>query len=345
MARRHTASLKLILSVIFLASCGGGGGGDENLAEQTEAVDEAYKTVAAKRKVMDTPAARVEITKEFLNEYPSSKHTAGAVDAIYWYQGTELSDKKGALNYTEALRGRISDPEIAKEVDKLLIGYYGDAGMTTKMIEVVERLAAAGAIDFDDHWSVINGAVNAEDWKLARDYCDKARELATAEAFRAEYPNRDLSDGEVAEAVGHRAGMLLVADGWARANQGQLTEALADFAEADKLIPRYYFDIPEYDLYVYWGRTLMMLGDFEAAIERFAFNGLVMQNEEAMAGLKQAYARKNGDGSGFEEYAAELHRKVARTIDDFEMNDYAGTRHRFSKLQSEVTLLTFWFPT
>jgi tetratricopeptide (TPR) repeat protein len=345
MARRHPAILILLLGSIVLASCGGEEGRVEKAAEQSAAVDEAYRRVLVERKVMDTPAERVAITKEFLDDYPSSRHTADAIDAVYWYQGTELDDKTGALAYAEVIRGRISDPEIAAEVDKLLIGYYGDAGLVAKMIGAADRLAAAGTLDFDAHWSVIDGAIKAEDWKLARDYCARARKMATDAALQTEYPDREFTAEEIAESVNDRVGKLLVKDGWARANQGEVDEALADFAEADKLIPRYYFDIPEYDLYVYWGRTLMMLGDFEAAIERFALNGLVMQNEEALAGLKQAYAGMHGSGSGFDAYAAKLHLEVARPIDGFEMADYGGTRHRFSDLRSDVTLLTLWFPT
>jgi hypothetical protein len=294
---------------------------------------------------MDSAEERVAITKAFLDEYPDSRHTAGAIDVVYWYQGTELDDKAGALSYAEAARARIHDRDVAREVDRLLIGYYGEAGMASAMVELAGQVAAAGALDFDDHWNVIQGAVNAGEWTLARDYCARARKMANAAAFRAEYPDRDLSQEEIEEAVNHRAGMLLVKDGWARANLGQIDEALADFAEADNRIPRYYFDVPEYELDVYWGRTLMMKGAFGAAIERLAAQGLILRNEKALAGLKEAYVGMHGSESGYEEYADELHQSIARPIDDFEMADYEGNPRRFSDLRGDVTLLTLWFPT
>ena len=343
MAKRYLAII--ILSTIVLASCGGGERGEENVAKQNTAADEAYRRVRSERKVMDSPAERVAITKAFLEEYPESEHTAGAIDVVYYYQGTELDDKTGALSYAEAARSRINDRDVAREIDKLLIGYYGEAGMAAEMVELADQVAAAGALDFDDHWNVIEGGAKAGDWKLVRDYCARARKMTNAAALRAEYPERELSQKEIEEAVNHRAGMLLVKDGWARANQGQVDEALADFAEADNLIPRYYFDVPEYELYVYWGRTLIMKGAFGAAIERLATQGLILRNEEALAGLKEAYVGAHGSDSGYEEYAEELHRRIAPPIDDFEMADYDGNRHWFSDLRGEVTLLTLWFPT
>jgi tetratricopeptide (TPR) repeat protein len=287
----------------------------------------------------------VATTKRFLDAFPESVHSADAIDVIFYYQGTEMDDAMGAAKYAESVRDRISDPEIAREVDRQLIGIYGEVGMVTEMIVLADRLAAAGALDFSDHWKLIEGAVIAEDWKLTRSYCEKARKLANTDAYRADFSDKTFSEEELVKAVGEREGKLLVKDGWARANLGQTDEALADFANADRLIPRYYFDIPEYDLNVYWARTLMMKGDYEAAIERLATDGLVMRNEDALAGLKQAYVGINGDGSGFDAYAADLHKKIATTIDDFEMPDYEGKRHRFSEIRSDVTLLTLWFPT
>jgi hypothetical protein len=335
----------LLSGVIALVGCGNDGSGGESAGDKSAAVDEAYAEVRAERKVMDSPAERVAITKEFLEKYPSSEHTAAALDAIYWYQGTEMNDMAGALGYAEKLRARIDDPETAVDVDKLMIAYYGEAGKTAKMVDLAQRLAAAGELGFDDHWNVIDGAVKAGKWQLSREYCTEAAKIVSAEAYRRENAARELTDEEVAEAVDLRRGMLLVKDGWARANLGDPDGALAVFAAANELVPRYYFDIPEYDLYVHWGRTLIMKGDFDTAIDRFALNALVMQNEDALAGLKEAYAGAHGSGDGFDAWAAELHLEIAPVLDDFEMPDYAGNRHRFSDIQGDVTLLTLWFPT
>lgn len=338
----------LIILWMMIAGCGSGEQAGDDRSHSTQpatSVDDVHRRITKERKVMDTPTGRVAITKKFLEDYPSSQFTADEIEILYWYQGTELDDRAGALSFITDLRRKIDDPAVAEAIDKLLIGYYGEAGKKAKMIEGARRLEAAGALDFDSCWRVIDGAITAGDWQLARDYCAKARPKATADALRSEYPDKRFSETEITETIDQRVGMLLVGDGWARANLGEVDEALADFAEADKLIPRYYFDIPEYDLYVYWGNTLLVKGDFAAAIDRFAFNGLVMRNNAALAGLKRAYAGQHGSEDGFNAYAKQLHRTVARTIHDFEMPNYAGERMRFTDIQGKVTLLSLWFPT
>lgn len=335
----------LILSAFVVAGCGDGEQGNESAARRVTTADDAYEEVLKKRKVMDSMDERLALTREFLAEFPESEHTARAVDAVFYYLAEQRGDTSGAIAYAETIRDRIDDPDIAQAVDRVMVGLYAKAGMAGKMAILADRLAEAGALDFDDHWNVVEGAVKAEDWRLVRDYCARAREMANAEGCKADEPNREFSEEELSDAVNNRVGMLLVKEAWARANQGDTGAALADFARADKLIPRYYFDIPEYGLNVHWARTLIMEGKFESAIERLATDGLVMRNESAMAALEAAYVGLHGDRSGFEAYTAELHHRVARTIDDFEMPDYAGVRRRFSDLRADVTLLAFWFPT
>lgn len=335
----------LMLSVIVTVGCGGDKGDGETAVTQSTPADDAYQAMRKERKVMDSPEDRVAITKKFLEEFVESDHTASSLDAIFYYQGTEMDDQAGALKYAETVRAKITDPAVALAVDKILIGFYAETGAAARMKVLADRLAAAGALNFNDHWNVVEGAVKAGEWELVRDYCVKARQFADAEALKAEDPDREYADGEIEKIVQERLGMLMVKDNWARANQGQVDEALAAYAEADKMVPRYYFDVPEYDLFVYWGNTLLKKGDYDGAIERFAFNALVMQNEDALAGLKEAYARKAGNANDYEAWAHKLHLSVAPTQDDFEMADYDGKRHRFSDIRGDVTLLSLWFPT
>ena len=70
-----------------------------------------------------------------------------------------------------------------------------------------------------------------------------------------------------------------------------------------------------------------------------------MRNEEALAKLKEAYIGMHGSISGYEEFADGLHRRIAPRLDEFEMADYQGNRHRFSDLRGDVTLVTLWYPT
>lgn len=336
----------LMLGVAVLAGWGIINGTGSRAAEDDQtAVDDAYKKATEARREADTTEEKLAIIKAFLGDYPESKHTAQAVRIVVYYQGENLGDMEGAISYVEGIRDVIRDPDIARQVDKRMVESYGEAGMIKKMVSVADRLGTAGELDFSDHWNVIESAVRAEEWALVRDYCRRAMGMASAEAYRADYPDDEFTDEEVDAAAKNRLGMLLVKNGWARANQGQLYDALADFARADDLVRRSYFDVPEYDLDLYWGKTLMMTGEHEAAMEKFAADGLIMRNEEALAGLKEAYVAVHGEESGFQAYASKLHRDIAKTVEDFDLLDYEGDRRRFSDLKGDVTLLAFWFPT
>jgi hypothetical protein len=312
--------------------------------DQTSKVDEAYQQAMEKRRAVEPIEERLAITKAFLDEYPESKYTPRAIGAVVYYYGA-LEDMPGAVTYIEALRGKITDADIAKDVDKEMVVMYGEAGMTEKMIALADQLAADGALDFGDYWNIIEIGVKAEDWKLVQDYCARTEPLANADAFRTNYPDEDFTDEEVQKAGNNRKGMLLVKSGWARANLGEVDEALANFAEADKLVRRSFLDIPEYDLNLYWANTLMMKGEFRDAANRFATDALVMGNEDAQAGLKKAYAKTIGSDEGFKAYAANLHKSIAKPMKDFSLADYSGKRHEYAAIKGDVTLVAFWFPT
>ena len=310
-----------------------------------EKAEEAYQAMAEKRRATESTAEKLALTKRFLDEYPETDRTASALGAAFYYQGEDIGDMPGAVAYAESVRGKIGDPEIAKAVDKEMLYVYGASRMFPKMTEVAERLAAEGSLDFSDHSTIIEAATNAGEWKIALEYCGKAEPLATEESYRKQYPDKQFKEGEIEKAAKYRAGMLLVMGGWARANLGEVDRALADFARADKLVNRSYFDTGDFNLNLYWGETLLMKGDHRAAAEKLAADALVMRDEKAIAGLKKAYAATHDGEAGFDAYAAELHRSIAKSVGDFELSDYSGKRHRLSDLRKEVTLLAFWFPT
>ncbi|UCH83238.1 MAG: hypothetical protein JSW50_12345 [Candidatus Latescibacterota bacterium] len=339
--------ITILLLVVFAAVCIGDARMPGAIAQegtQTTAVDDAYKQAMEKRRAAEPIEDRLAITKAFLDQYPESKYTARSIGAVVYYYG-RLDDMPGAVAYTEALRAKISDATIARDVDKEMIVMYGEAGMTDKMIALADGLAAEDALDFGDYWSIIEIGIDSENWKLARDYCGRAEPLANAEAFRANYPDEDFTDEEIEKAGDNRKGMLLVKGGWARANQGEIDEALADFAQADGLVRRSYLDVPEYNLNLYWGKTLMMKGDFRNAGKRFAADALVMGNDDAHDGLRKAYIEVNGGEDGFKAYAVNLHKSIAKPMQSFELPDYNGKRHRYDNLKGNVTLVAFWFPT
>ncbi len=337
----------LVLGAVALAAWGGVAGAADTPEKGAGAMaaDEAYNKAMTARRAVEPIEERLAITKKFLDDYPESSHTANAISAVVYYQGNALDDMDGAIAYAEAIRAKITDPDVADALDKELMVVYGEAGKMDKMLAIANTMEAGDKLKFNDYWSIIESGMQAEEWKLVRDYCVKAKGMANAETFKSDWPDNDVSGEELKVAGDNRTGMLMIADGWARANQGETDEALADFAAADKLVRRSMFDRPEYNLNTYWAKTSLMKGDYQAAIDRCAIDALVMKNKDALAGLKTAYAGLNGSEDGFDAYTKDLHKKIAPPVEDFELADYDGKSHKYGDLKGQVTLLAFWFPT
>jgi tetratricopeptide (TPR) repeat protein len=313
--------------------------------DEGASIDEAYKSMIEERRGFESMADRLAVTKKFLAEYPDTKYTARLIMHVYYYQAERLEDIEGAVAYAEELRGKVETAEFVAAYEKSLGEIYGEAGLLDKMVAIADKLEAAGEMNFNDYWSIVQIATANDEWKMVRKYCAKGRPLANAESFRSDYPERDFTDEEVEKAGANRLGMISGKDAWAMANLGQIDEALAEFASAGKSISRSYVGVLEYDVGLHWAKTLLKKGDYEGAIEQFAPEALIMSNEDALAGLRKAYAKKNGSEDGFEGYAEKLHFEIAPKVKDFELPDYDGKRVKYRDVRGDVTLLAFWFPT
>ena len=315
--------------------------------EGDKAIGEAYRTMIEKRRGFESMADRLALTKEFLADYPDTKYTARLIMHVFYYQAERLQDTTGAVAYAEELRGKVTTPEFVTAYEKSLGEIYGEAGMLDEMVAIADKLEAAGEMKFEDYWTIVQIATANDEWKMVREYCGKARPLANAQAYRSDYAERDLSDEEVEKGGANRAALISGRDAWALANLGRVDEALAGFAEADKSIGRSYVGVIDEDIGLHWAKTLLMAGDYDGAIEKFAPEALIMCNEDALAGMKEAYAKKNGGGAGdgFDDYLQQLHVEIAPEVEQFALPDYNGKRLKYADIRGEVTLLAFWFPT
>jgi tetratricopeptide (TPR) repeat protein len=320
-------------------------GVDGVTGDEPAAVDQAYKEMIDQRREHDEMSERLALTKEFLQQYPESKYTARLIGHVYYYQAEQLGDVPGAIEYAEDLRAKLTDPDIISDFDRRMVELYGEAGMLDRMSTLAGRLEEEGEMKFGDYWNVIEIATNNEKWKMVREYCGKAKPLTTADAYRSDYPQYDFTDEEVRKAADNRSGMVAGKDAWALANLGRADEAMAGFETAGKTLNRSYIGVLDYDIGLYWAKTLLMEGDYDGAIDRFAPEALIMGDEDALAGLKKAYVGKNGGEDGFAAFAGKLHAAVAPRVKEFELPDYQGERNEYGDIKGEVTLLAFWFPT
>lgn len=339
-----------IVSALLLLFCVWGGAvglaaAGDDAGKQSKDAETAYKDMMEERHTYPDVKDRMALTKGYLAEYPETKHTARLLGHVFYYQGEAQGDVPGAIAYAEGIRQKIKDPAIAQDIDVKLVELYGRADVTDKMLALAGKLEADGVLKFGDYWGIIEVSTKNADWEVVRRYCEKASPLTTAEVYRNEWSQYEFTDEEAERAARNRRGMLAAKDGWAKANTDKTEEALADFVAAEDLVNRSYLGIPDYDLNLHWANTMLMTGDYDGAIARFAPDALIMGNDEAREGLKKAYVGKNGGEAGFDAFAEKLHLEIAKTVDDFELPDYRGTKHKFSDLRGQVTLLSFWSPT
>jgi hypothetical protein len=337
------ARILFVLMATSLAILGcGGDGGD---ASSASAIDQAYMVIDELYENEASDDAKLAATVAFLEAYPESEHTVGLVGDIFYFKGEQAGDWEGAVELAEQIRSELADPKIAADFDRRLISWYGRAGAKAKMLSMANRLEQEGTIRFGDYFNVIEHAVSMEDWDLAREYCAKAQPKANAATWRAEWPDIEATDERAEKAGLNRQGMLLVKDSWARANLGDIDGALDGFARADEIIDRSYIGVPGYDLNLYWGRTSMMKGDADGAMEKFAPDALIVGNDVAAAALREAYATAKGSDDGYATWSCRKRLAIAKKTDDFELPDSSGDRHRFDALRGEVTLLNIWSST
>lgn len=296
------------------------------------------------RLATDSAQERLEVVLSFLDEFPESRHTAYALFLAFAYFH-ELGRTNEGIEYIERIRSMISDPGIGYQVDRRLLPLYGEAGRLDKMLEVAEIVEKEEGLLYLQGEAVLRVAVQAGDWEVARRYSAKTRDLNSPDAFRAELQSGEMSEDDVAAEVRHRKGLLASHDGWIEANQGNLDQALASFAEAETLVRHSYLGIPDGNLNLNWGETLMMKADFSGAIERLAPEGLISGNREALSLLEDAYRQREGSGDGFETWGDQKRLEIAKTIDRFTLPDYQGRPHELDSLLGKVTLIAFWFPT
>ena len=188
--------------------------------------------------------------------------------------------------------------------------------------------------------------MEAGDWELALKQVDVALTLATEEAFKADYPNLELSEERIQRAAERRKAGSLTVKGWTLANLGRVDEGMAAFEEAETVTRFNYIGATENDLNRYWARTYHHEGRSDKALELLIPEAVYGGDEEARALLEEIFLVDGGEAEDFERYLESLRQEHARTVDDFALPTYEGKEINLADLRRDkVVMLVFWFPT
>lgn len=314
-------------------------------ADPPEEID-PFDAASAQYDAAETDAARLAVIRKFMAEHPDHDRIGASIREGVRLLDGPLDDHAGAVALASEQLAAASDPELRREIQEILLGVYGVPAHADDLAALVGSMHDITAMTYTEHLTVLEAAAGAEAWGLVDRHVAAAAELATAEAFRAAYPDRDFSDSYVESAGRNRRGLLRTYVGWSAANRGDTADALAAYREAADLVRSSFLGIPENALYLYWGQTLVRNGDREKGLELLALAGIFGADHDADELARRVYLDMGRDEESYDDYLWEL--RLAHGVDmvDFQATDYADAQRSFNELRGrKATLLAFWFPT
>jgi tetratricopeptide (TPR) repeat protein len=291
-------------------------------------------------------AEQVALVESFVAEHSGHRATGYyAVDLISYY-GHDLGQPARAYELVEPLLSRIPDPEARLYLASELAPVAVDAGRPLDLAPFIAALEEKGPLSFDSLDMIMAAACKVGNWPLAAKHAEAAEARSTPEAWRADNPDRELSEEEVATRVQGRRVTALTYRAWALYNQGQTAEALALFEQADRDRVNDYLGLSNAPLDRFWASALLKEGDAAAALERISREAVFGDRKQAIPVFRQAWAAVNGSEGGLDDQLWQARQRLAPTIDDFTLSDYDGQRHSLADLRrGKVLMLAFWFPT
>jgi len=333
----------IMVLVVVLASLAGACS-RQQAADPAEAAFEVLKTSWGEAETSDE---KTTLAEDYLARFPDTEHSADLAGAVVYYRGNDLEDPEGAYQVVSAALEQIEDPEQRFLVSMEALSLSDSVDVPLDVAEVANALGSVRALDYNEHLSVAETAIDVEEWVVADEHSLAAMELATPEIYRADYPDREYTDEQVAERAQRRSALALANDGWALYNLGDTDLAFARFEAAKEVGSVGYTGVPNTPLYKFWGRAALSEGDFDRAIELLGAETLFGEDgSDSEPYLRKAYVAKNGDDTGFDEFLWATRSQLAAAVDDFELLDYEGNPVSLSSRgEGKVTLLAFWFPT
>ncbi len=311
---------------------------------RTAAADKAWD--ALDYNTVEGARAKVELVKGFLAKYPNSAHTGeAAADAVY-FLAEELKAPQEADELLATVLGRVKDAEQRRQVELAHLGVLATLGRVDELRATAASISRDHQLSFPESFEIADAAIKAQVWDLALASLETAGKLTTPEAFRAEHPDREYPDERVQRMVRWRKVDVAALTGWALANTGKVDEAMAAFeaGKADDLT--LYLGNSGTRLGGLYGRAMLLTGRADAALQVLVPEVVFGDDADAAAACRAAFIATRGSQAGYDDFLAAERVRMARMVDDFELPDYAGTKHRFSDFaKGKVTLLAFWFPT
>ena len=303
---------------------------------------------AEMRKVLaplDKAEEQLPILETFIRDYPDSQEALYALQDVVYFRAEELDDVDGAMEVVQGALGQIEDPELRFQVGLMAHDLSTRTGESIDLRMIADELADHRKLKFVDHLAIVEAAAETDDWQLMLEHSTAMAEYATAETFRADYPDDDFSDARVESSANRRRAWSLAYQGGALTNLGELQEAALVFEEATAFpATTNYVGVPETPINRFWGQAELMQGRPERAAELFAHDAIMGGDATALAGLKKAFVEMKGSEDGFDAYLVSSRQLIARFLDDVTLTNYSGDPVSLSSMSGKVLMISFWNP-
>ena len=329
----------LVLGLVAMAA----GCGQQSPEDPAEAAYAAFRDAYLDA---GSRAEQVALVESFVTEHTGHRSAAYyATDVIAYYAG-DLGQPARAYDVVAPMLSRMTDPGPRRYLAAELAPVAAALGQPLDLGPFIAAVEARGPLSLDDRESVMSAACEVGDWPLAAGHAEAVLARSTPEAWRADHPDSDLDDDEVAKLAQRWRATALPYLGWALYNKGRTEEALAMFEQADAERVNDYVGVSQQPLDRFWASALLREGDAAAALDRISREAVFGDRDQALPVFRQAWATVSGSEDGLDEQLWQARERLARPIDDFTLPDYSGRQRSLAELRrGKVLLLAFWFPT
>lgn len=313
-------------------------------AQEEDPMETYFNEMEAKYTAAPDDKAKLELCKEALAKYPETDYTVMLLDLARGHS-IEVDQVDDFILLAEKIRDQVESPRMKNDIDRLLLETFAEIKDIERLNGMAAKVIGESEKNFNLYYDLVKAFTDAEQWDAVLSYAKKGEQFATPEAYKNDYPDREMTAEELASRGKNREGLLLTYAGWAKAKTGRPVDALSDFAKAEKLVHYTYMNYSYGKLDYYWGLTLIQSGLLDDALNRLSPLAVFGEEEDARQAMKEAYVKKNGSEANYDEFVKQQRLKFSKQIDDFTLADYNGDAVALSSFKGKVIVLSFWFPT
>jgi hypothetical protein len=316
--------------------------GDDAAMEELSEVDQAAEETWAIWEETEDPEVKVGLARDFLERYPDSDHTGDFLGSAVYHFTESLDRPDEAYDLVTGTLTQVEDPDTRLETQMQLAVLHSKTERLEELSELASSMAEEHDFQFTDHLELMELATEAGAWNLVIEQAEDGMAFATPEAFKAQWP--DLSD-EYAERAGQRRNAYCKAyQGWAQENLGQHEAALASFSSGVDDTSYSLLGVDETPLHLYWGKTLLLQGEPDVAMDKLNAEAL-FGSKEAKETFAEAWSASHGSEEGLEERLWALRQEYSKPLPQFALPNYEGKTFESTEFIGDVMLIAAWNPT